>query len=116
MSEAPDIETEQERELRRRFGAGNDKQNLDDSSASKHDNLSPADSDNEQRLGSDTADSDHVRKKIIDFFDYYWKFNSKSNYEKAMSETMLEKSIRELNDNQGKPRSEAKTFAIYCLI
>lgn len=68
MSEAPDIETEQERELRRRFGAGNDKLNLDDSSASKHDNLSPADSENEQRLGSDTADSDHVRKNFIDFF------------------------------------------------
>lgn len=66
MSEASERSIEQEQELRRRFGSGDDKLTFDDSSVSKPDNQpSPADSDNDQRIGTD---SDHVRKKIIDFF------------------------------------------------
>jgi hypothetical protein len=61
MSEVGD-KSEQEQELRKRIvGSG------DDSSHSKPGSLSPADSENEQRLGSD---SDHVRKKFIDFLRF----------------------------------------------
>lgn len=66
MSEVGDKFSEQEQELRKRIvgASGDDKLNLDDSSHSKPASLSPADSENEQRLGSD---SDHVRKIFIDF-------------------------------------------------
>lgn len=67
MSEASDRAAEQERELRRRFG-GDEKLKFQEGAAvPKPDSLSPADSENEQRLGSDTADSDHVRKKLLIF-------------------------------------------------
>lgn len=67
MSE--DKSAEHDQELRRRFGAGDEKLNFEENSSIKNnDNLSPVDSENEQRLGSETADSDHVRKNFIDFF------------------------------------------------
>lgn len=75
MSETNDKSSDQD--LRRRFGTGEDKQKLDDGSC-KPDSLSGADSENEDRLGSDTAGSDHVRKKIIDFLAetfHYFPFN-----------------------------------------
>lgn len=71
MSEVSDKSLEQsldqDRELRRRnVGSGDDKLNFEENSDSKNDNnLSPADSENEQRLGSD------VRKKNIDFFLHF---------------------------------------------
>jgi hypothetical protein len=68
MSEVNDKTSEQEQELRKRNifvgTSGDDKLNTEDSSHSKPGSLSPADSENEQRLGSD---SDHVRKIFIDF-------------------------------------------------
>lgn len=68
MSEASDKAAEQERELRRRFAGGDEKSKFQEGAAvPKPDSLSPADSENEQRLGSDTADSDHVRKKLLIF-------------------------------------------------
>lgn len=70
MSEVSDKSAEHDQELRRRFGAGDDeKLNFQASAGPKNnDNLSPVDSENELRLGSETADSDHVRKNFIDFF------------------------------------------------
>lgn len=67
MSEASDKAAEQERELRRRFASGDEKLKFQEGAVPKPDSLSPADSENEQRLGSDTADSDHVRKKLLIF-------------------------------------------------
>lgn len=67
MSELSNTSAEQEQELRRRFGSGDDKLNLNAGPASKKDSLSPADSENELKLGSETADSDHVKKIFIDF-------------------------------------------------
>lgn len=75
MSEAGDKPSEQDQELRRRNigGFGDEKLNSDDNSDNKHSENSslkldsPADSDNEQRFGSENADSDHVRKNFIDF-------------------------------------------------
>lgn len=66
MSEVGDKSSEQEQELRKRIvgASGDDKVISDENTFSKPGSLSPADSENEQRLGSD---SDHVRKKIIDF-------------------------------------------------
>lgn len=66
MSEVGDKSSEQEQELRKRIvgASGDDKLNFDENSHSKPASLSPADSENEQRLGSD---SDHVRKIFIDF-------------------------------------------------
>lgn len=70
MSEASDRSLEQEQELRRRFGSGDDGKLINDGKSEKSGhksenlNLSPADSENELKLGSD---SDHVRKIFIDF-------------------------------------------------
>lgn len=65
MSEVGDKLLEQDQELRRRIvGAGDEKSNTEEALDHKPDSLSPADSENEQRLGSD---SDHVRKIFIDF-------------------------------------------------
>lgn len=76
MSEVSDKSSEQDQELRRRnWGSGDDKLNYDELADAKPDSLSPADSENEQRLGSDTADSDHVRKIFIDFSDVAGKFH-----------------------------------------
>lgn len=81
MSEATDKTSEYDQELRRRFGTGpDDKVKFDDNSSQKKDSLSPADSENEQRLGSDTADSDHVRENFYRFFlrhqKVYWNIFS----------------------------------------
>lgn len=66
MSEVSDKLLDQDQELRRRnIGAGDEKLNFDETNDNKPDSLSPADSENEQRLGSD---SDHVGKKNIDFY------------------------------------------------
>lgn len=65
MSEVSDQLTDQE--LRRRFGVGDDKQNSGAGPGRQHVSSSPTDSENDLRPGSDTADSDHVRKNIIDF-------------------------------------------------
>lgn len=75
MSEVGDKSSEQEQELRKRIvgASGDDKLNLDDNSHSKPGSLSPADSENEQRLGSD---SDHVRKNFIDFSRFAGTFAS----------------------------------------
>lgn len=68
MSEASEVSVEQEQELRRRFGSGDDKLIYEGKSLPPSDiNLSPVDSDNEQKLGSD---SDHVRKNFIDFSNF----------------------------------------------
>lgn len=76
MSEVSDKSSLHDQELRRRFGAGDEKLNFEESSSSKNnDNLSPADSENEQRLGSETADSDHVRKIFIDFLSWPVNWN-----------------------------------------
>lgn len=67
MSEISDKSVEQEQELRKRIigaGGGDDKLITEEKLHSKPASLSPADSENEQRLGSD---SDHVRKIFIDF-------------------------------------------------
>lgn len=65
MSEANDKSSEHDRELRRRFGSGDDKVTFETKPPPKPDSLSPADSENDQRFGTD---SDHVRKIFIDFF------------------------------------------------
>lgn len=65
MSEVGDKLLDQDQELRRRnIGAGDEKANFEETNDHKPDSLSPADSENEQRLGSD---SDHVGEKNIDF-------------------------------------------------
>ena len=62
MSDSSERTIEQEQELRRRFGSGDDKL-ITEGKAGKSDhqddnlNLSPVDSENEQKFGSD---SDHV--------------------------------------------------------
>lgn len=72
MSEASERSIEQEQELRRRFGSGDDDKLISEGKSvntnSQYDNLnlSPTDSENEQRIGSD---SDHVRKNFIDFLN-----------------------------------------------
>lgn len=76
MSEASERSLEQEQELRRRFGSGDDKLTFDDSSTSKLDNTSPADSDNDQRIGTD---SDHVKKIFIDFFLVFFSAAEQQN-------------------------------------
>lgn len=71
MSEVDDKSLElQDQEIRRRNVGAGEKFDFEDSSDNlKPDNLSPVDSDNEQRLGSDSAaDSDRVKKNFIDFF------------------------------------------------
>jgi hypothetical protein len=66
MSEIGDKSSEQEQELRKRIvgNLGDEKLVSEEKIHSKPASLSPADSENEQRLGSD---SDHVRKIFIDF-------------------------------------------------
>ena len=74
MSEIGDNSSEQEQELRKRIvgASGDEKLISDQKQHSKPASLSPADSENEQRLGSD---SDHVRKKFIDFSCSGWNFS-----------------------------------------
>lgn len=77
MSEANDKSSEHDRELRRRFGSGDDEVKFDTKHPPKPDSLSPADSENDQRFGTD---SDHVRKIFIDFSqffvaEYYFRLN-----------------------------------------
>lgn len=67
MSEVTDKSSENDRELRRRFGSGDDKVIFETKPPPKPDSLSPADSENDQRFGTD---SDHVRKNFIDFSQF----------------------------------------------